>query len=77
MSEDVADVYPAQIVSHIDDQSVFVSTYVENRPPFSEETGRDKILSNLVRAGIVFQPNDREPGPQRTLGIGMRLPEFL
>ncbi len=50
---------------------------IEDSSPVSEKTGRGEIPSDFVRAGVTLQSYDSQPGPQRTFGVGMTLPEFL
>jgi hypothetical protein len=75
--EDMADIYPSQIITHIYDQSVFVAPYIENCTPLSQKTSRGKILAGFMRSGIALLPHDREPGSKRSFCIWMILPEFL
>ena len=77
MREDMPNVYPAQIISHIHDKPILIPANVENSAPFSKKTGSGKILSYFVRTSIALKFHDGKPGSQWPFSIGMILPECL
>ena len=77
VGQHMANVDAPEIITHVDDKSVFVASNIKHRPSRPKETCRGKILANRRGAAIALQPDDRQPGFQRAFGVGMGLPKCL
>src|SRR5919199_5959063 len=75
--EHMTNVDPTQIITHVDDKPVFIAPNVKHSTPLPEETCRGKILTDCRRAAIALQSDNRQPGFQRALSVGMGLPKLL
>src|SRR5690606_2504527 len=73
--QDMPDVYPAEVVPYVDDETVLVAADVEHHSSIAEEVRVAEILTYFVRSAVSLLPHDRGPGSQGLFRIGIPLPE--